>query len=289
MDAEAAIGTLDIAANGQRFHALTAGPVDGPLVLLLHGFPETSFAWRRQMAPLAQAGLRVVAPDQRGVGRSSRPAGVADYRVDHLAADVVALVRALGRERARVAGHDWGGVVAWHLAEHHADVFDRVAVLNAPHPAVFPTYLLRHPSQLGKSWYMAFFQLPWLPENLLAARDFEWLAQALSTTSRPGTFTAADLAVYREAWSQPGALTAMLNWYRAMSMSARLPRGSGHVAIPLRLLWGDRDHALEPGLADASLAHCGAGELFHFPEASHWLQHEEPARVNALLAEFLRA
>ncbi len=280
--------TLTIAANGQRFHALAAGPDHGPLLLLLHGFPETSHGWHKQMAPLAEAGFRVVAPDQRGVGLSSKPAGVASYRVDVLAADMVALVRALGRERAQVVGHDWGGVVAWTLAEHHADVVERVAILDAPHPAVFSTYLLRHPSQLGKSWYMAFFQVPWLPEALLKARDFEWLSQALTTTSRPGAFSAADIAVYRQAWGQPGALTAMLNWYRALTLGAKAPPGAGHVTIPVRLLWGDRDQALEAGLADASLARCSAGEVFHFAEATHWLQHEEPERVNALLLEFLR-
>ncbi|MEP6502524.1 MAG: alpha/beta hydrolase [Betaproteobacteria bacterium] len=280
--------TLTIAANGQSFHALAAGPIDGPLVLLLHGFPETSHGWRKQISPLADAGFRVVAPDQRGVGLSSKPADAGSYRIDRLAADMVALVRALGRERVQIVGHDWGGMVAWYLAEHHADVVERVAILDAPHPAVFSTYLLRHPSQLGKSWYMGFFQLPWLPEALLKARDFEWLSQALTTTSRPGAFSAADIAVYRRAWAEPGALTAMLNWYRALRLGAKAPGGSGHVTIPVRLLWGDRDTALEPGLADASMARCSAGELFHFAEATHWLQHEEPERVNALLLEFLR-
>ena len=279
--------TLDIAANGQRLHALAAGPADGPLVVLLHGFPETSHGWHRQMAPLARAGLRVVAPDQRGIGLSSRPGAVADYRVDHLAADIVALVRALGRDRVRIVGHDWGGVVAWRLAGFHADVVERAAILDAPHPAVFSAYARRHPSQLAKSWYMALFQLPWLPEAMLKARDFRALAKALVGSSRPGTFTEADLAVYRAAWSRPGALTAMLNWYRALPLARELPRRSGAVDIPLRLLWGDLDQALEPGLAEASMAHCRAGELFRFPTATHWLQHEEPERVNALLVEFL--
>ena len=279
---------LTLAANGQSFHALAAGPVDGPLVLMLHGFPETSHAWARQIGPLAEAGLRVVAPDQRGVGLSSKPAGIAAYRIDVLAADIVALVGSLGRKQARVVGHDWGGAVAWHLAEHHAEVVERVAILDAPHPAVFPTYLMRHPSQMGKSWYMAFFQLPWLPEALLKARDFEWLAQALTTTSRPGAFTSQDLRLYREAWARPGALTSMLNWYRALTLGARPAVGTDDIRIPVRLLWGDRDTALEPGLADASIVRCSAGEVFHLPEATHWLHHEEPGRVNELLIEFLR-
>ena len=278
---------LAIAANGLQFHALAAGPAAGPLLLLLHGFPETSHGWIKQIVPLAEAGFRVVAPDQRGVGLSSKPGGVVAYRIDALAQDIVAIARALGRERAQVVGHDWGGVVAWHLARHHADLVERVIILDAPHPAAFSGYLLRHPTQMGRSWYMAFFQLPWLPETLLRARDFEWLTQALIGTSRPGAFSSIDLAAYRTAWAQPGALTGMLNWYRALPMGALAPQGDGRIAMPVRLLWGDRDSALEPGLAELSIARCADGEVIHLPEATHWLHHEEPARVNELLLEFL--
>jgi pimeloyl-ACP methyl ester carboxylesterase len=280
--------SLRIAANGLAFYALAAGPADGPLVLLLHGFPETSSGWSRHLAPLAAAGFRVVAPDQRGIGQSSKPEGIAAYRIDHLAADILAIVRALGRERAQVVGHDWGGAVAWYLAEHHADVVERVAILDAPHGAVFQQYLRRHPSQLARSWYMLFFQLPGLPERLLRAGNFRRLAEALVATSRPGAFTPEDLAIYRAAWARPGALTAMLNWYRALRLGAQLPRGSGRIAIPVRLLWGDRDEALEPGLADASIERCDDGKVVHFPAATHWLAREEPERVTSILLDFLR-
>jgi len=288
MTADTPFEPLTIAANGLRFHALAAGPPDGPLLLLLHGFPETSHSWRRQIAPLATAGFRVVAPDQRGIGLSSKPAGIAAYRIDLLAADIVAIVQALGRKRAQVVGHDWGGAVAWHLALHHADTIERVAILDAPHPAVFGAYMKRHHSQRLKSWYMLFFQLPWLPEALLRANDFRRLAHALVASSRPGTFPDGDLAVYRAAWSQPGALTGMLNWYRALRLGAQVPRVDAPVAIPVRVLWGDRDQALEPGLAEASIVRCTNGAVFHFPDATHWLQHEEPERVTTLLLDFLR-
>ena len=280
--------TLSLSANGLRFHALAAGPADGPLVMLLHGFPETSHGWRHQMPALAAAGFRVVAPDQRGIGGTDKPAGIAAYRIDHLAADIVALVRALGRERAQVVGHDWGGAVTWHLALHHADVVERVAILDAPHPQAFSAWLRAHRSQRRKSWYMAFFQIPWLPECLLGARRFRLLAKALVDSSRPGTFTPSDLDVYRTAWARPGALTGMLNWYRALRLPPAQPHASPEVAIPVRLMWGDRDAALESGMAEASIAHCRAGEVFHFPEATHWLAPEEPERVNALLLAFLR-
>jgi len=284
----AAVERLSIAANGLTFHALAAGPADGTLLLLLHGFPETSHGWSRCMAPLAAAGYRVVAPDQRGIGRSSKPEGIAAYRLDHLAADIVAIIEALGRRRAQVVGHDWGGAVTWYLAEHHANVVERAAILDAPHGGTFERYLRQHPSQLARSWYMLFFQLPVVPEALLRASHFKRLADALLATSRPGAFTPEDLAIYREAWARPGALTGMLNWYRALRLGGQLPRGSGRVTIPVRLLWGDRDHALEPGLADASIAQCDAGEVFHFPEATHWLAREEPERVTGLLLEFLQ-
>lgn len=286
-----AVETLSIPANGLHFHALAAGPSDGPLVVLLHGFPEASHGWRRQIGPLADAGFRVVAPDQRGIGRSSKPEGVANYRVHLLAADIVAIVRALGRERAQVVGHDWGGAVAWTLAMRHADVFERVAILDAPHPAAFVARLRRHPSQMLRSWYMAFFQLPWLPEAVLRAGDFDRLARALVATSRPGTFSPQDLQDYRTVWARPGALTGMLNWYRALRLGSGGADGSRadwRVRVPLRLMWGDRDQALEAALADGSIAWCDAGEVFHFPDATHWLQHEEPAAVNARLLEFLR-
>ena len=285
---QTSVETISIAANGLRFHALAAGPVDGPLVLLLHGFPETSHGWRHQIPALAEAGLRVVAPDQRGIGLSSKPAGVSAYRVDRLADDVVAMVRALGRERAQVVGHDWGGAVTWTLALHHADVIDRVAILDAPHPVAFSAWMRSHASQRRKSWYMAFFQLPWLPEFLLRINDFRLLEKALVGSSRAGAFTPDDLAVYRQAWARPGALTGMLNWYRGLRLGSGLPSGHTRVAMPVRLMWGDHDAALEAGMAEASIAYCDAGEVIHFAEATHWLAAEEPARVNALLLEFLR-
>ena len=277
---------LTIAANGLQFHALAAGPAGGPLLVLLHGFPETSHGWSRTIPALAAAGFRVLAPDQRGIGLTSKPEGTAAYRIDLLAADIVAIIKALGHERAQVVGHDWGGAVAWYLAAHHAEVVERVAILDAPHRAVFYNYLRRHPSQWLKSWYMAFFQLPWLPEAMLRAGNFKRLARALATTSRPGAFTADDFDVYRAAWGQPGALTGMLNWYRALRLGRQVPQRA-RVAIPVRLMWGDRDMALEPGLADASIARCDAGEVFHFPDATHWLAREEPERVTALLLGFL--
>lgn len=273
-----------VAANGLDFHVALAGPADGPPVVLLHGFPEFWYGWRRQIGPLAAAGLRVVVPDQRGYNLTGKPAGVAAYALDRLADDVLAVAEALGHRRFALVGHDWGGVVAWHLAARQPDRIARLAVLNAPHPAVMGRYARAHPGQLLRSWYVAWFQVPALPERLMAARDHAALADALTGSSRPGTFAPDDLARYREAWRRPGALTAMVNWYRALRLAAPTPE---RVAVPVRVIWGDRDRFLEAGLVEASLAGCDRGEAFHLPEASHWVQHEEPERVNRLLVEFL--
>lgn len=279
------VETLRLHANGVELDAVAAGPAGGPLVVLLHGFPEFWYGWRRQIAPLA-AGLRVVAPDQRGYNRSGKPPGRRAYALDTLADDVLGLASALGRGRFAVAGHDWGGVVAWHLAARNPERIERAAILNAPHPATLRRYMLANPIQAAKSWYVGFFQAPLLPEAVLGARDFAWFCRALDATARPGTFTATDAARYRAAWGQPGALTAMLNWYRALPASAGSVR-PGRVQVPVRVIWGDRDAYLESGLAEAGVALCDRGAAVHLRDATHWVQHDEPERVSQLLAEFL--
>ena len=290
-------GIVDV--GEQRLYAAAAGPARGPLVLLLHGFPEMSYAWRRQMGPLAAAGFRVVAPDQRGYGWSSKPQGRAAYTLDLLAADMVALAQALGHERASVVGHDWGGLVAWTLATRHSAFCERVAILNAPHPATLLPEMLSRPVQVLKSAYIGLFQLPWLPETLLAAHDHRLLEKTLTEHSREGTFSAAELAVYHQAWAMPGALTAMLDWYRALTLprappssraaASETPPVTVPVTMPVRVIWGDRDRALNASLAERAMAHCLQGEVIHLEHAGHWLHHEEPERVNALLLQFLLA
>ena len=280
------VETLRLRTNGVALHAVSAGPDDGPLVILLHGFPEFWYGWRRQIGALAAAGRRVLVPDQRGYNLSDKPTGRGAYRLDALADDVLGLADALGRGRFSVVGHDWGGIVAWHLAARSPGYIERAAILNAPHPATLQRFMLAHPSQAAKSWYVGFFQAPLLPEMALGAGDYAWLRRALAATARPGTFTPEDAERYRAAWAQPGALTAMLNWYRALPAGTESVR-SGRIRIPVRVIWGDRDAFLDSGLAEAGLALCDQGEAFHLAAATHWVQHDEAERVNQLLIEFL--
>ena len=271
--------------NGLELYAVEAGPEAGPLVILLHGFPEFSYGWRHQIAQLADAGFRVVVPDQRGYGRSDKPEGIDAYRIPVLAADVIGLAESCGHDRFHLVGHDWGGIVAWWLAARHPERVERLAIANAPHPDVVRPFLRRNPTQLLRSYYVALFQLPGLPERLLAAGDYLALRRALQGTSRPGTFTDEDLARYREAWSQPGSITAMLNWYRAL-VQRRTPR-AGRISAPTHIFWGRRDVALAPGLAEASLGMCDDGRITWFGDASHWVVQEEHRAVSTGLVSFL--
>jgi pimeloyl-ACP methyl ester carboxylesterase len=281
--------TAVLPGDGVRLHAVLAGPADGEPVVLLHGFPEFSYGWRHQIGPLAAAGYRVIALDQRGYNASDKPPRVRDYAVDRLAADVAAALDSIGVRRAAVVGHDWGGGVGWWLALTRPDRVSRLTIINCPHPEAMLRTLGSDVGQLMRSWYMFAWQLPRLPEWSLGRRDFRALATALRKTSRPGTFTDADLAVYRQAWAQPGALTGMLNWYRAaVRHRPPVPRDP-RVRVPTLIIWGGRDRFLKAKLAGASLRYCDDGRLELLPWASHWVHLEEPERVNRLLTDFLGA
>ncbi|MGB8475778.1 MAG: alpha/beta hydrolase [Candidatus Acidiferrum sp.] len=271
-----------------ELHAVASGPPDGPVVLLLHGFPEFWYSWHNQIEPLAAAGFRVIVPDQRGYNTSSKPRGAANYAIPHLISDVLAIADQLGQQRIFLAGHDWGAAVAWSVALLHPRRVSKLAILNVPHPSVMLRYLKTNRRQLRRSWYMFFFQLPWLPEAAFSAFNFRLGIRSLVRSSRLGTFSSEDHAQYRAAWSQPGALTAMINWYRAAARHrSKLPDPTVHV--PTRILWGERDAFLLSEMAHDSLRYCDNSELFTFASASHWLQHEEPVRVSELLIDFFRA
>jgi len=273
--------------NNLDFHIIMAGPSDGPLVILLHGFPEFWYSWRRQIPALAAAGYHVWAPDQRGYNRSARPPGIDAYAIDQLAGDVVGMIDASGRRQVHLVGHDWGAAVAWWVAGHYPERLASLSILNVPHLRVMKEAILHNAAQRQRSWYIYFFQLPWLPEQSLADRNWTNAIRSLKGSSRRGTFSDEDLAAYRQAWSQPGAITAMLNWYRAAARNFFHMGGLGRIRTPTLMLWGTQDIALGRELAQPSIDQCDDGRLVYLEEASHWVQHEEPARVNQLLLEHL--
>ena len=271
--------------NGVDLHVVAAGDPDDPLVILLHGFPEFWYGWRGQVAPLVDAGYRVLVPDQRGYAGSEKPAGVRPYRLSELSGDVVDLVGTEGGGSAHVVGHDWGALVAWDLARRHPRLVDRLGVVNGPHLTAFRETLRSNPDQMRRSWYAAYFQIPRLPEWTAKRRDFAFWVRALRDAS-PGTFTHADVERYREAWGREGAPTAMVNWYRALVRYPDDPPRE-RVTVPTLIVWGEDDRALVPGLARRSLDYCERGRLERFPDATHWVHHEYPERVAGLLVEHL--
>ena len=273
---------------GVRLHYVEAG--EGPLVVLLHGFPEFWFSWRFQIPALAAAGFRVVAPDMRGYNLSDKPKGVESYALERLARDVERLIGTLGEERAVVVGHDWGGIVAWAVAMLHPERVERLVILNVPHPEHFSSGL-RTPRQLLKSSYAFFFQIPWLPEKVLRAGDFAIVRSVFrNDPMRPGTFGGDDIDRYVEALSRPGALTAAINYYRALARRApALARTlRRRIEAPVMVIWGQRDLFLVPELAKPDPVWVPNVRLERLPDASHWVQQDRPEKVNALLLDFLR-
>jgi epoxide hydrolase 4 len=271
--------------DGTRLHYVQAG--EGPLVILLHGFPEFWYSWRNQIPALAKAGFHVVAPDMRGYNTSDKPSAWRAYDAEHLAGDIAGLIEHFGAERAHVVGHDWGAAVAYLTAMNHPERVERLAILNVPHPARMLDGF-RTARQLRKSWYMFFFQLPWLPERLLARDDFAFAKRSLREDS-PGSFSDADLDRYVEAWSQPGALTGMINYYRAALRQS--PRAALGRMVPIKaptlVIWGKRDRHLGAELAEPDARWVPNARIEWLPQATHWVQHDAPEQVNELLTGFL--
>jgi pimeloyl-ACP methyl ester carboxylesterase len=268
-------------------HVVTAGPADGVPVLLLHGFPEFWFGWARQLGPLVEAGYRVIVPDQRGYNTSDKPRRTRDYRIEKLVGDVIGLVDALQLDRPVLVCHDWGGAVGWQTVLTYPDRFRAFVPINMPHLGVMNRELRRW-RQLKKSWYIFAFQLPGVAERLLSARDCQKLVGALfaNTVHRP--FTEDDLIRYREAWTQPGAIRAMVSWYRAIARHGAPLPPQATVELPSRMIWGRHDKALGFPMVEPSMAYLPNGDLHVIEDAGHFVQHDCPDQVNALLLDFLR-
>jgi pimeloyl-ACP methyl ester carboxylesterase len=274
--------TIELKANGFVFDALADGPADGRLVVLLHGFPQTSWSWRRVMPRLVEAGCRVVAPDQRGYSPGARPEGVELYGVQLLASDVVGMIDALGAEQADVVGHDWGAAVAWQLAARHPERVRTLTPVSVPHPLAFVAALRSDDDQRARSAYMQFFRQVGTAEETLLADDAAALRGVFG--DQPGV----DMERYVALMREPGVLTKCLNWYRAQDLSDI--EAVGPTTVPTLYVWSDDDRALGPTAAHATGAHVTAPYRFEVLHGvSHWVPEEAPEPLARLLLEHLAA
>jgi pimeloyl-ACP methyl ester carboxylesterase len=269
--------------NGIRMHYAIAG--DGPLVLMLHGFPDFWYTWRHQMAALADR-FTVVAPDQRGYNETTKPGW--GYSVDVLASDVVELIHALGHARALLVGHDWGAAVAWAVAIAQPHRVERLAVLNVPHPAVFAEHLRSNPRQMLRSSYMGFFTLPYVPEFVLSRDDYAPIRRILRR-DLGNAISDAELAAHLNAVRTPGALTGGLNWYRAAAAQGPRALYAGtetRCAVPTLLMYGDSDPFLGAELFVGNERFAPDLRVRPVPGAGHWVHLKEHALVTAELRSF---
>ena len=275
------------AVNGVQLHYREAG--HGPLVILLHGFPEFWYSWRHLMPALADAGYHAIAPDLRGYNLSGKPQGVASYTIDTLADDIAALIHHAGERRAHIIGHDWGGAVAWHLAMRHRELVDRLVILNAPHPRAFAREL-RKPRQLWRSRYMLLFQLPRVAEAIIARNDFAIIRRILRNDPvRPDAFSDVDIDRYIHALARPWALSSAINYYRAAARfrPGRTPGFSSRIDAPTLLIWGEQDRYLDIALSANLDRWVPNLAVEYIADASHWVMSDAPEEVERLVVNFL--
>lgn len=279
-----------VTANGLRFRAVVEGPSDGDMVMLLHGFPEGADSWAHQMHVLAHAGFLAVAPDLRGYGLSDAPEGVDSYTIDNLVADVKALVESFGRSSAHIAGHDWGGIVAWYFAGAHPDMTTTLTALSVGHPAAMAAASREDPDQQQRSRYIGLFLQAGKAEEVLSADDHRRLRAMYAIGPNPEAIPERVIDGYVRSFSRPGRLTAALNWYRANLGTGgaaweRLLR-MGEITSPAQLLWGDQDPAVGRRQAETTEARVkGRFHLEVLEGAGHWLQFERPDEVGLALSQ----
>jgi len=276
-----------IETNGIKLHIVQAGPQSGIPVVLLHGFPEFWYGWRKQIPALVEAGCRVIIPDQRGYNLSDKPKDVRSYGVFTLVDDIIGLIDALGYEKVNLVGHDWGAGVAWALAIKCPERLHRLSIMNVPHPAVMKRFLQRDFEQIRRSWYIFLFQLPWLPEAGMQRDNWRGAERSLRGTGKLNSFTDEDILKYKEAWSQPGAMTAMVNWYRALIRHMPKTPDDLRIKVPTLMMWGMQDFALSHRMARPSMDYVDEGNLILFPEATHWVHLDAAEEVNHYLIDFI--
>jgi pimeloyl-ACP methyl ester carboxylesterase len=285
---DGALRDRTVETNGVRLRVVEAGPAaSARTVLLLHGFPEFSYAWERMARALAAAGHRVLVPDQRGYNLSDKPARVASYNSEVLARDVLGLIETSGCAQVDLVAHDWGGHAAWWTAARYPQRIRRLVVMNAAHPRVMFRNVLLNPRQTWKSWYVFGLQLPWIPEWILGRNRYEVMRRFIRWDGDEGPMTVDDAERYIEAWSRPRAFTSMVNWYRAAFRTWPLLLDEKRIHPPTLLIWGENDRFLHRSLAQQSVDHCDNGRVTYLAGASHWVHHEKPEAVARLILSFL--
>ena len=273
-----------ITSNGVKLHYVTQG--EGPLMLMLHGFPEFWYSWRHQIPEFAKD-FKVVALDLRGYNDSDKPEDKSAYVMDEFIKDVEGVIKGLGYDRCILVGHDWGGAIAWNFAYAHPEMVERLIVLNLPHPAKFAEGL-RTPQQLLRSSYIFWFQLPWIPEFVLQAADYQAIETALTGMAvDKNAFNAADIEAYKDAAAKRGAMTAMLNYYRNIFQQRMINHQWGILEVPTLMIWGENDTALGKELTYGTEAYVRNFQIKYIPNCSHWVQQEQPQLVNQYMREFL--
>jgi epoxide hydrolase 4 len=273
-----------ITTNGVKLHYVSQG--EGALMLMLHGFPEFWYSWRHQIPEFAK-NYKVVALDLRGYNDSDKPKETSAYVMAEFIKDVEGVIRGLGYDKCVLVAHDWGGAIAWSFTYTHPEMVEKLIVLNLPHPAKFAEGL-RTPQQLQRSWYMFFFQLPFLPELLIQSGDYQLIENAFKGMAvDKSTFSQADIEAYKDAASKRGALTAMVNYYRNIFQSQFLNQNWRLLEVPTLMIWGENDSALGKELTYGTEAYVKDFQIKYIPNCSHWVQQEQPQLVNQYMRDFL--
>lgn len=283
------IRTENVDANGLRFEVDKCGTGD-KLAICLHGFPEHSFSWRYQLPMLAELGYEAWAPNLRGYGNSSRPVGVENYTMDKLLQDVAGLIDAADKREVVLIAHDWGAVIAWQFAMQQIRPLSKLIICNVPHPAPMMKAMKSGLGQIKKSWYVFFFQIPWLPEWLFGRNQAQAIAQTfLNSSSNQAMFPPEVLEVYRKNANQPGALTAMINYYRGLFKRGGKQQAEAFplITTPTLMIWGEEDIALEKESTYGTEEYVEDFRIRYLPRVSHWVQQEAPEAVNAMMHAFL--
>lgn len=275
-----------ISINNIRLHVVEKGPKSGDLIIFLHGFPEFSYGWHRQMEWFSNKGYRTIVPDQRGYNLSDKPRGIKAYIMENLVEDVAALIRNYSDKPIFLVGHDWGAIVAWYVAAFYPQMIKKMVVLNIPHPDIIKKTLRNNIQQILKSSYVFFAQIPWLPEKILQITDYQILIQAMKVSSNSDTFTKEDIYQYKNSWKIPGTMQAMINWYRAARYNNI--KLISKITVPVLIIWGKDEKFLIEQMAHLSLTKCENARIYFVENATHWLHHEKPQEVNALIENFFK-